>query len=66
MPKGDKDFIVTTWETVEGTYLVAARDEEHAKERIEDIMGPGERRWNGIEQISYMAFEVDAREARRA
>lgn len=59
------DFIVTTWETVEGTYRVSARDAEHAKERIEDIM-VNDRNWNGIEQINYMAFEVEARSAERA
>ena len=65
MAKSWKDHIVTTRETVEGTYLVSARDEEHAKERIESIMGK-DRNWNGIEQLDYMAFDVEATEARRA
>lgn len=65
MAKGWKDHIVITREVVEGTYLVSARDDEHAKARIEEIMGQ-DRNWNGIEQLDYMAFEVHAREARRA
>lgn len=66
MPKNDKDFIVTTRETVEGTYRVRARNEEHAKDRINDIIGMNGRNWNGIEQVEYMAYDVEAIEAYRA
>lgn len=65
MPKGDKDFIVTTREIVEGRYLVSARDGDYAMKRIEDIM-TNDRNWNGIEQLSYMAYDVEATEVERA
>lgn len=57
-----RDFIVETREVVAGKYLVSARDPIHAKQRVEDIM-TNDRNWNGIEQLEYMAFDVEAIEA---
>ncbi|MES2532852.1 MAG: hypothetical protein V4636_17560, partial [Pseudomonadota bacterium] len=54
------EFLVTTWEHVEGLYTVEAADEAAARKKFKAV--PGRLiDFNGVEQISYSAFEVEVR-----
>lgn len=60
-PPEKRSFIVTTWETVEGLYSVEAADEAAARKKFKPV--PGRLiDFNGVEQISYQAFDVEVRE----
>lgn len=53
-------FLVETWEHVDGLYSVEAADEEAARKKFKQV--PGRLiNWDGVEQISYQAFEVEVR-----
>lgn len=50
-------FLITTHEEVEGFYSVEATDEDAARKKFKPV--PGRLiNWDGVEQISYMAFDV--------
>lgn len=51
-------FVVTTWEQVEGTYLVTADSEDEARAKFKQQRGRMID-WDGVEQTNYMAFKVD-------
>lgn len=55
-------FVVTTWETVQGTYEVKAVSEQAARELF------GGRAMidfdAGVQQLSYDAFDVEVRDVR--
>lgn len=55
-------FVVTTWETVRGTYKVKALSEAEAREKFGGL--PID--WEGVEQHDYQAFEVEVRSVERA
>lgn len=53
-----RQFVVTTRETVEGTYLVTAESEEAARAKFD--RQPGRLiDWAGVDQTDYMAYEVE-------
>ena len=54
-------FVVSTREYVEGVYSVEAADEAAARKKFKRV--PGRLiDFNGVEQVSYTAFEVEVRE----
>lgn len=58
------EYVVTTWETVEGTYVVTADSEEAAAYRVGGILTAPD--WEGVEQREYIAFDVDVRKVEPA
>jgi hypothetical protein len=53
-------YVVTTWETVLGTYTVEAASEQDVRARFEHD-GDKLIDWNGVEQVGYMAFDIEVK-----
>lgn len=56
------EFIVKTWEHVEGTYKVQADTEAEARRMLDKQPFP----WTRIEQLNYMAFDSEVRSVESA
>jgi hypothetical protein len=52
------DFWLRTTEVVSGLYRVEGRDLDFAKAKLQRCL-TGDQNWNGVEQVSYMCFDVD-------
>lgn len=55
------DFVVVTKERVEGRYAVTAATEQEARAKF--ARSPGRLiNWDGVEQMDYMAYDVEVSE----